>query len=290
MNINIGTQIHKLKLEPTAALVMKWAMKLYTNNEIVLQFMNQLDLSSGEDLFAKCDAICNWYEEVILNRKHCIKQLIERQLVATECEYQLVFLAAGKSPLAIEVLMKNYSKVHLIFEIDISGMDEKKKLYDEVCPNFSNKLKCITADISTNIVTMLDKLEIGYRNDISTIILFEGISYYLQKIEMKKIMTSCQSNNKKKNIIIIEYMVPCKYVDKKRRYIPKEIFRIIKDHTGIYEISCYTKDELQVYFNEGAGDMLECYSMVDMEFARIGTNSYFKKANDGWKEIVVGKI
>ncbi len=30
--------------------------------------------------------------------------------------------------------------------------------------------------------------------------------------------------------------------------------------------------------------------MVDMEFARTGTNTYFKKTSDGWIECVVGKI
>jgi hypothetical protein len=279
----------KVKLEPTAALVMKWAMKSYTN-EIVLQFINQLDLSSGEELFAKCRAVCKWYEEVIQNRKCFIKQLIEQQLAATESEYQLIFLAAGKSPLAIEMLIKNYSKIRLIFETDMYGMGEKKKLYDKVCSDFSNKLKCITADIaSTNVVTMLDKLEIGYRHDIRTIILLEGISYYLSITEMKKIIASFQSE-KKKNIIIIEYLVPCEYVDINRRHIPKQIFKIIQERTGLNESSCYTEDELKGYFREEAGDLIESYSMVDMEFARTGINTYFKKPNDGWIECVIGKI
>ncbi len=247
-------------------------------------------MSSGEGLFAKCNAVCKWYEEVILNRKHFIKQLIEQQLAAAESEYQLVFLAAGKSPLALEMLVKIYSKIHLIFEIDISGMDEKKKLYDKVCPNFSNKLKCITADIaSINIASMMNRLEIGYRHDIETIILLEGISYYLSKQELKNILARFQSENKK-NIIIIEYMVPCEYVDKERRCIPKEIFKIIQEHAGLSEISCYTEDELKRYLRENAGDLIGSYSMADMEFARTGTNTYFKKPSDGWIECAVGKI
>lgn len=93
-------------LEPTAVCVMKWAMKLYRDG-IVLQFMNQLDLSTGENFFAKCNGACNWYEEVILNRKFLINHLIEQRLAAAESEYQLVFPAAGKSPLALELLERN---------------------------------------------------------------------------------------------------------------------------------------------------------------------------------------
>jgi hypothetical protein len=279
----------KLMLEPTAACVMKWAMKLYRDG-IVLQFMNQLDLSSGENFFAKCNGACNWYEEVILNRKFLIKHLIEQRLAAAESEYQLVFPAAGKSPLALELLERNNSKINCIFEIDISGMEEKKKLYDRICPDNSKKIICITADItSPNIASMLNKLEIGYRYDMQTIILLEGISYYISKQEMKNIIASFQSE-KKKNIIIIEYLVPCEYVDKNRRCIPKGIFKIIQEHTGLSRISCYTEDELKRYFRENAGDLIEKYSMVDMEYARTGTNTYFKKTSDGWIECVVGKI
>ncbi len=279
----------KLKLEPTSALVMQWALKLY-NEETVLQFINQLDLSSGRNLFAKCNAVCNWYEEVILNRKYFIKHLIEQQLVATKCEYQLVFLAAGKSPLALEILLKEYSKIRLVFEIDVSGMIEKKKLYDKVCPIFSNKLKCITADIaSTNIENILNKLEIGYSHDVPTIVLLEGISYYLSPQELKDIITSFRSE-KEKNTIIIEYLVPYKFVNQKRRFIPKEIFKIIQEYAGLNEINCYSKNELKQFFSKCGGYLTASYSMRDMEFARTAANNYFKKPNDGWIECVIGKI
>lgn len=273
----------KLKLEPTTAIVMKWATKLYDNG-IVLEFINQLDLSSGEDLFARCNSICTWYDEVILNRKYFVKQLIEQELATTE-NCQLVFLAAGKSPLAIEILIKNYSNIHSIFEIDISGMDEKKKLYDKVCPSFSNKLKCITAEItSTDVANMLNKLDIGYQDDLITIILLEGISYYISRQELKNIIASFQSE-KKKNMIIIEYLLPCERVNENRRYIPKGIFATIKEFAGLDEINCYTEEQLKEYLETGYLN----YSMTDMEFTRTGTNTYFKKSNDGWMRCIIGK-
>ncbi len=86
------------------------------------------------------------------------------------------------------------------------------------------------------ISNILEKLEIGYQRNIQTIILLEGISYYLSKSELKKIIASFQSENKK-NIIIIEYLVPCMYVGKNRTHIPKKIFKIIQEHVGLTEIS-----------------------------------------------------
>jgi hypothetical protein len=146
----------KLKLEPTAALVMQWASKLYYE-EPVLRFVNQLDLSSGKTLLDKCNSVCNWYDEVILNRKSFIKHLIEQELSAAEQEYQLVFLAAGKSPLPIEILLRNSSEVYRIFEVDVSGIDEKKRLYLELFPQLLDKLQCVTADIaSSDVLGVLD--------------------------------------------------------------------------------------------------------------------------------------
>lgn len=280
-----------LKLEPTAALVMLWAIKLYKlyNDEAIIQFINHLDMSSGEDLFAKCNAVCSWYEEVILNRKYFIKHLIEQQLNATERERQLILLAAGKSPLSLEILISNSSKVYRIFEIDVSQINEKKELYDMVSPEYSEKLKCITADItSSSILNILNKSENEYRHDIPSIILMEGVSYYLSKQELENIIASFQSE--KKNIFIIEYLVPYRCVNQKRRFIPKQIFKIIQEYSGLNYITCYTKDELKRFFREKDGDVMASYSMVDMEFTRTATNTYFKKPSDGWVECVIGEI
>jgi hypothetical protein len=56
------------------------------------------------------------------------------------------------------------------------------------------------------------------------------------------------------------------------------------------EISCYADNELKGYFREKARDLIGCYSMTDMEFARTGTNTYFKEKKDGWIECIAGKI
>jgi hypothetical protein len=278
----------KLRLEPTAALVMQWALRLY-NEEAILRFLSQLDLSSGKTLYDKCHSVCDWYDEIILNRKSFIKHLIEQKLCASEQEYQLVFLASGKSPLPIELLLRYSSKVYRIFEVDVSGMEEKKRLYLELFPEFLKKLECVNADISSShILGMLDGSEIGYRPDLPAIIIMEGISYYLQKQELKNIIATFP--REKTAFFIIEYLVPYRYVDQARRSVPKEIFRIIQEDCGLDSITSYTKKELRVFFQENGGDLIASYSMMDMELARTGDNAYFGKPSDGWIECVVGRV
>jgi len=278
----------KLSLEPTAALVMQWALRLY-HDEATLRFLNQLDLSSGQTLFDKCHSACNWYDEIILNRKSFIKHLIEQILRAAEQEYQLILLAAGRSPLPVELLSENSSKVHRIFEVDLSGMEDKKRLYLKVFPALVEKLRCVTTDInSPDILDILAKPENGYRHDLPAIILMEGISCYLRKQELKSIIASFQPE--KEAIFIIEYLIPYRYVDKARRHIPEEIFRIIQEDCRLDCITSYTKEELKGFFRENGGDLITGYSMVDMELARTGANTYFEKPGDGWIECVVGRV
>jgi len=68
-----------LRVAPTAALVMRWALPFYEKSP-ALRFAEQLDLSGGEQLYSGCSAICPWYGEVIQNRKYFMKKIIERPL------------------------------------------------------------------------------------------------------------------------------------------------------------------------------------------------------------------
>jgi len=278
----------KLKLEPTAALVMQWSSKLF-NEEATLRFISRLDLSSGKNLYDKCHSVCNWYDEIILNRKNFIKNLIEQELCTAKQEYQLVFLASGKSPLSIEILLKCSSKVYHIIEVDVSGTEDKKRLYLESIPELMHKLKFVDADIvSPDILRILNRPDIGYRHDLPTIVLLEGISYYLEKHELENIISSFSC--KKECIFIIEYLVPHRFVTKARRFIPKKIFRIIREDCGLKGITCYTNEELKSMFLARGGKLSASYSMVDMELARNGINTYFEKPSDGWIECVVGRL
>ncbi len=267
---------------------MHWASKLY-NEEVTLRFVNKLDLSSGDALYRKCNSICNWYEEIILNRKHFINYLIERELNTANQEYQLVILAAGGSPLTIQVLSKHSAKVHSILEVDQIGMEDKKSLYLELFPEFRGKLECINANIATpDILQTIDSLNIGYSHDLPVIILLEGISYYLKKRELEDIIASFQKE--RKCVFIIEYLVPYEHVNQSRVSIPKDIISVIQEDCGLNSISSYTQEELGSFFRASGGDLLANYSMADMEMARTGTNKYFKNRSDGWIECAIGSI
>lgn len=277
-----------MTLEPTAALVMRWAAPSYDNG-VVRKYLQHLDLSSGNDLFAQCNAVCEWYGEVILNRKNLMKHLVEQRLRRGRSQYQLLFLAAGQSPLALQIIQKYYSKVSSIFEIDIAGMKEKKDVYSKVVPQFSDKLHCIDGDITSDrIPALIHESGSPYSSELPSIILVEGISYYLSRQELQTIIIGFRSESAR-HFFIVEYLIPYTYVNRIRRFIPRQIFRIIQRSTGLETITCYTKEELDGIFQRNGGKLVAHYYMTDMERLRTGVSRYFPNPGDGWIECIVAE-
>jgi O-methyltransferase involved in polyketide biosynthesis len=168
-------------------------------------------------------------------------------------------------------------------------MEDKKRLYHKVCPELTDKLKCVTADItSPDILSVLDMPVNGYHHDIHSIIVMEGISYYLQKKDLQNIITRFRTDSE--NFLIIEYLIPYRYVNRARRQIPEDIFKVIQDNCGLSAVTSYTKNELRTLFLKNRGDLIASYSMADMELNRTGANVYFEKPSDGWIECAIGRI
>ena len=168
-----------LKLHPTASLVTLWSLPLYAGaGAQVLEFLKMLDLSSGEGLLRRCNDICDWYGEVILNRKHFIKRTAKGLIAGREGPVQIVILASGKSPLALELLVEEGSRISGVFEVDLAGMEEKARLYSRLLPPGAGMLRCLEADVAGS--DLAERLaEGGFNPDAPAIFVMEGISYYL---------------------------------------------------------------------------------------------------------------
>ncbi|HOO54023.1 MAG TPA: class I SAM-dependent methyltransferase [Methanothrix sp.] len=284
----------KLRLHPTAALVMLWSLPLYAKGTVpvptpVREFVEMLDLSSGEELLRKFDAICDWYGEVILNRKHFIKSLVEKLLEESEVAgtMQIVVLAAGKSPLALELLIENPAIITRIFEVDLAGIEEKMQLYSKLAPKSSENLRGLTADIASE--DLIDRLaEEGFDPEAPAIFLMEGISYYLSKNDLERIVSMFRSGGR--NRFIVEYLVPCSEVKSARREIPKGIFSLIRKEALTDGMTCYTELELSRIFQRSGGREISCTDMSEMERLRLGKNRHFRDRGDGWIECFLGEV
>lgn len=272
-----------IRLEPTAALVMRWAMPLYRAG-IARRFVESLDLAAGRDLYGRCSAVCDWYGEVILNRKHCIGSLIRRQLAAMGEDARIAILAAGRSPLGLELAADGSLPAVSIVEVDIAGMEEKAALYRAIDPVSSRRIRCLTGDITAPGLREL----LGHE-PAPSIILLEGISYYLPDQNLAEILSAFRSADLS-NRFILEYLLPCDAVRPERRSIPREIFRIIRESAGLAAIRVYAPDEVDRIVEASGGVVDVHYRMNCMELLRTGENRYFPGEADGWIACCTGRI
>jgi hypothetical protein len=277
------------KLNDTAALVMSWAAPLYTEGKVGA-FFNELDLSRGHTLLRRCDRVCPWYSEVIQNRKHFIRHLIECELGPSITPYQVVIPAAGISPLALELLINHRESVARAIEVDTVGMEEKRALYDLIIPDLTDRISCITLDItSQGFSCEMLRAEAGYNAEIPTIVLLEGISYYVAEEHLRRAMAMFRSDQHC-NRIVLEYMLPCELVKEERRPIPRGIMEAVGTYAELQHVQCYSPSHVEQLFESAHGAVIAHYDLFDMEHVRTGERTWFAERDDGWIGCTIGSI
>lgn len=281
--------MEKIKLDPKSALFLEWGSKYY-QNENLREYMNHLDLTAADEIKGEYNSICNFFDEVFINREFIVENYIKDELQKTEKEHLIIILAAGKSPLSLD-LVQNYSgKINKIIEIDISGMDEKKELYDVHYPNFADKIKCITADFtSTPILEFMNNLLHEYYDNLPCIILLEGVSYLLNKEELEKIIASFKSKNKN-NTFILEYMLPTEEMSPERKEIPVKFLEKSINHSIMKQANLLSETTLSNIMNRLDAKFIQKNNLTNAEKLRTGKNRYFPNPEDGWLECSVWQI
>ena len=279
----------KNSLEPTAALVMIWARELYRAGSAT-EFCSRLDLSSGIRMKGECDAVCPWYGQVILNRKWLIRNMAAGFIAGAAAPCQVLIPAAGKSPLALELIDTCGDAVASVIEIDISGMEEKARLYRRAAPDHSTRIRCITADLA-DYRGMAEAIAGSglFDPDRPTVIIPEGISYYLPPEVLGSIIAPFRSGNGT-NLVILDYLLPCRLVRRERRIYPLGIWRIINRDCNQSRTVTYSPEAMEELLQRGGCRNARHSSLHEIERDRTGSNRHFPKAGDGWIQIAAARL
>lgn len=277
------------ELEPTAALVMGWARDLYKTG-CASRFCSRLDLSAGYRMKQECDSICPWYPEVMMNRKWFIRHLATEMLADSHDLCQVIILAAGKSPLALELLEIHPERIASVIETDIAWMEEKQEIYRSVAPGAAEKIRCLHADIYQSKETEQALYGTGmFDPEIPSIIVFEGISYYLSPAISSRIL-SLFSSESRQNRIILDSLLPCRLVRDDRRYISRGIWRVIHRDCNFRHTITYSPEEMAAMLSTAGCEEIRHHSMDEMERLRTGKSRYFPTGHDGWIRITTARI
>jgi hypothetical protein len=275
------------RLEPTAALVMLWSRELYRTGSAA-RFFSLLDLSAGESLRQECERACPWYSEVFLNRKFWIRRLAGRFVSGVGQPCQIIIMAAGKSPLALELLDDCGDSIASVIETDIHGMQEKQRLYDNAAPEHAGKIRCVIADLSDISGTVAAVRGTGrYDPALPTCVVMEGISYYLPPAILSGMAAQFASPDST-NRIIFDYLLPCRLVPEERQKFPRGIWLTINRDCNPGGTTTYSGQELDNILATAGCSRVFHHTMHDIERERTGTNRFFPAPADGWIRIAEG--
>ncbi len=265
-----------MKLSATSALVLLWARQSCYKSNKARDYLNLLNLEEGKLLYDSCMEICPYYDEVIKNRKYGIFKLIEGYFNDHADNAQLVIAGAGFDALGLEVI-EHFPQVK-IFELDREKMHVKSKLVSQLNCNLENKINHIEADLLEPDLVKDKLIDHGWNPEQPTLLVFEGISYYLPVEGIKKL---CE--NIKPNRLIFEYLKEDELVSPEKLSIPSDIFGLIAKECELPKIGKFSYDLLEKVFTGLFIDVQ--LSMRTLEQQRTGINKFFPTESSGWIEI-----
>ena len=268
------------KLSATSALVLLWTKgEIHTSN-ISSQYLKVLKLKEGEKLLSKCDQVWPFYSEVIKNRKQCILDIVRNSIKKNQIK-QIVILGAGMDPLSLEIVDEN--KNVKIFEIDYSNTSVKQKIIEDIDYDLRNSIKLINGDLTKPKIILKNLLKFGWNKKNRTLVIAEGISYYLSENSLWNVFKIFETENNR-NQLVMEYLVPHEDISKRRAIIPDQIFYMISTDMELLSITRYDVNKIKKRLKDLNGKIVKSYTMKEMEKNRTGKNYHFRRAKSGWIE------
>jgi len=280
----------KISLEPTAAMVMHMAEPLRKKSIIFDNFLSKIDISSADTYInlLKSKNLMVLAQEITCNRKFKIKYELEQFITKNKNhKINLFSLAAGKSPVFLEIFNDNFSENIKFFELDISPFDEKIRIYKDIVPNFEKFFEFIEVDLVSD--QFLDKLNnLNIYND-KNIFIMEGLTHYISSEAIIKILKNIKEISNESQILI-EYAPPIDTIQKDIILPVREIFTLMENHFFNQGMHKYLYTDFEEFFQRVGGLATKKFTMKFMEKERTDKTKFFDSTLSGPVEIMEGMI
>ena len=268
------------RLSDTSAFVTLLAGREVHTSPASLRYMNMLDLSPGEDLLRRCNMVWPHLDQLVKNRKKCV--LEETLECISTGARQVVILGSGIDTLSLELVSR--VKDVAVYELDTDNLAAKQSLISEAAPEDSGRVACVTADLGRATEVVARMVAAGWRSDLPSVLVLEGISYYLREPVMWEMIR--QLGTGAENDIILEYIVPDVCIAPERAHIPDDVFDTIQEYMSApLEITKVEPARLRAIVAGAGGRILRRHTMYTMEKRRTGTNHHFPTERSGWIEV-----
>lgn len=245
--------------------------------------MSMLDLSSGQDLLRDCTRVWPHLSELVLNRKSAILQEVKSSIQSGIS--QVIIFGSGMDALSLEITSVN--DMVQVYEVDAHQMEYKQQLVNEIVQDIGH-ITCVTVDLNQPSEVISRIVDAGWDKNKQTILVFEGISYYLKPGVLWEIVRRFSSHAV--NHVIVECIVPKNMIDKERAHIPDNVFGIIQNTLPEnLNINRFGYDTIVQHVKTIGGSETRRHTMSSIEERRTGANRFFPTVSSGWVEIVCFK-
>lgn len=276
------TGMNPAKLSDTSAFVSLLAGDTIHTSAYSNRYRTMLDLSAGMYLLNECRIFHPYLEELVKNRKWFILNEAIRDI--RRDMRQVVILGSGLDTLSLELAWLNDSV--MIYDVDMAQMKLKEKIIGYAAPNAADRIRCVAADLAQTKELVRKMQKSGWDESKASVVILEGISYYLKPEQMWegiRCLDRC-----KKNTNILEYITPAECIQPDRAGIPDGVFDIIqKSVSGSMQIERFSYGDLSRQAQAAGYDIVSHSTMQEIEKRRTGTNRYFPTVSSGWVETVL---
>ena len=261
-------------ISATSALVLLMGREYYAGG-YAKKFLDSVNLDSGLAMKKLSDKVWSNYGEIVKNRKDSVYRTITGSCDKID---QVVILASGYDAQALNVAEKN--KGISIFEVDMHNMDEKSAKYDSMdMGEIRKRVSAVTCDITSG--SLFAKLEnAGWNSQKPTIIVAEGISYYLRYEWFWDLVSQFSSENSH-NRMVVDYMVPMYKMDSENSARMSGVFKIICDSVNLDFLTVYEYEKMHKRILGLGGRPVSHETLHMMELARTGKSTYFDQSSRG---------
>lgn len=268
-----------IHISGTSALVLLWGGKEAYKSKLAEKYLEKLDLSPGYELYSECSKIWEPYHEILRNRKYGVFKFLE-SILTSDQNYQVIILAAGIAPLSLDIIEKFPDAV--VFDTDIENMGLKKELYREL--GVTKNVHFLECDITDKEGFRKSLVQNGWDENKKSIVVAEGISYYLSEEELWNAFSLFQSKDKS-NFIILESRLPYDKVAEDRKEIQEKVWDYLSKSLHLKFVTRYFDEKVKEYADKIGAEILEKYTMKDIQVMRDGNAELFPEHNSGWIEV-----
>lgn len=260
-------------ISDTSALVLNWTSPDIWKSQNAIDYFNRLDLSSADALLKLFDIKEHYMHfQAVSNRKFFVRKCAINFLKQNK-DGQVVILAAGIAPMSVE-LASLYPE-STVYDVDKYLMKAKEKYLNGVCTN----IKFIECDITNIELLHQNLLDNEWNNTKPTILIMEGIIYYLKEEDLINIWKFFAPSN---SSFACDFGITPELIDEDNRIFGTEVFRKIKNSVGLNFVNFYDPDYFLKLLAATGYKLPVRFTMKDIQIERTGKPEPFISENPEW--------